>query len=209
MPPVTPADQMRATGSGRRKVALPPGRSQLDWVRNSARIIPRSPRDVSLPELRRHCNRTDAWVSIDYHVFDVSSYIEYHPGGIDILAAVAGKVSWPFCFQLFGKCLCQCASFLVDIDLFICSLFVKSYFFRTPRPCLISTTLGSMYTLCSRTAMSVCLMPAMTTSMMEKNKKKQKMMMMTPMKNWTKLRRPPPQSQQPVMGLAHHSSHFL
>lgn len=90
--PVAPSDQMRAAGSGRRKVALPPGRSQLDWVRKQLKISPSRPRTISIAELRRHSSRHDAWLAVDSHVYDVTSYVEYHPGGIDMLLAGVGKV---------------------------------------------------------------------------------------------------------------------
>lgn len=91
-PSVTPSDQMRATGSGRRKVALPPGRSQLDWVRNSSRMQPPRPHTVTPHELRKHATRDDAWLAINSSVYNVTPYVEYHPGGIDMILAGAGKV---------------------------------------------------------------------------------------------------------------------
>ena len=89
----TPSDQMRASGSSaRRKVALPPGRSQLDWVRNSPSIPRHRPRTISRKEFAKHNLKHDAWLSIDSHVFDVTPYVEYHPGGIDMIMLAAGKV---------------------------------------------------------------------------------------------------------------------
>lgn len=89
---VPPSDQMRVSGSGRRKVALPPGRSQLDWVRDSARFPYIRPRSIPLRELRAHNTREDAWIAVQGKVFDITSYAEYHPGGIDMILAGAGKV---------------------------------------------------------------------------------------------------------------------
>lgn len=89
---VPPSDQMRASGSGRRKVALPPGRSQLDWVRNSASISPPVPRSISMRELRQHKKRDNAWVAVNGHVYDVTPYVEYHPGGAPMILSGAGKV---------------------------------------------------------------------------------------------------------------------
>lgn len=87
-----PSDQMRASGSGRRKVALPAGRSQLDWVRNSARIIPQRPRSITREELRKHRSKNDVWMAIESQVYDVTPYVEYHPGGVPMIIAGAGKV---------------------------------------------------------------------------------------------------------------------
>lgn len=89
---VSQSDQMRASGSGRRKVALPPGRSQLDWVRDSRRLPRRHPRRITLGEVRKHNARDDAWMIIQNKVYDVTPYVEYHPGGIDMIVSAAGKV---------------------------------------------------------------------------------------------------------------------
>lgn len=89
---VPQSDQMRASGSARRKVALPPGRSQLDWVRNSSRLPRPYQRPVSLRELRAHRSKESAWMSINGRVFDVTPYIEYHPGGVEMMLMGAGKV---------------------------------------------------------------------------------------------------------------------
>lgn len=100
-PPVPPSDQMRAAGSGRRKVPLPPGRSQLDWVRHSAKIILRRPRTITLKELKRHRSRQDAWLAVNGQVYDVTPYIEYHPGGIDMMLTGAGKVTFLKFFRFY------------------------------------------------------------------------------------------------------------
>ena len=93
MAQIPQSDQMRVRGSGRRKVALQPGRSQLDWVRNST-SLPRHPsRSINLSELRKHNKPHDVWLAINGVVFDVTPYVEYHPGGVDKILAGAGKVS--------------------------------------------------------------------------------------------------------------------
>lgn len=92
MSQVPQSDQMRASGSGRRKVALPPGRSQLDWVRNSASLPQLRPRAIALSELRQHAAPKDAWIAIHGKVFDVTPYLGYHPGGIPMILSGAGKV---------------------------------------------------------------------------------------------------------------------
>ena len=89
--PPPPSDQMKASGSGRRKVALPPGRSQLDWMRNSRRMQRRRARPVTIDEVAKHNTETDAWVVVEDVVYDVTPYLEYHPGGVRILANAAGK----------------------------------------------------------------------------------------------------------------------
>lgn len=101
MPPSpTPADQMRATGSGRRKVALEPGFSQLDWVRESAKLKIAPHRSISLEELQSHNTVDDVWLAVNGKVYNMTPYLRYHPGGIPILMATAGKV----CVTLFLPC---------------------------------------------------------------------------------------------------------
>lgn len=88
----TPSDQMRASGSGRRKVALPPGRSQLDWMRNSRAIQRKRVVPLTADEVASHKSRSDAWMVINGTVYDVTPYLEYHPGGIPMIISGAGKV---------------------------------------------------------------------------------------------------------------------
>jgi cytochrome b involved in lipid metabolism len=88
-----PSDQMRASGTGRRKVPLPPGRSQLDWIRNSRALpLPSSKRYTSF-EVKKHRQKEDAWTVVRGMVFNITPYLEYHPGGIEMIMAGAGKVS--------------------------------------------------------------------------------------------------------------------
>lgn len=86
-----PSDQMRVASSGRRKVALPPGRSQLDWIRNSRELPIRAKRSYTLAEVREHASLGDAWMIVHGMVYDVTPYVEYHPGGVPMMMAGAGK----------------------------------------------------------------------------------------------------------------------
>jgi len=45
----------------------------------------------SLEELREHKNENDAWVAIDGVIYDVTDYLNYHPGGKAILKNMLGK----------------------------------------------------------------------------------------------------------------------
>lgn len=85
------SDQTRVKGSGRRKVALGPGYSQLDWLRNSRRLSQPLPREISQSELERHATRDSAWVVVRGRVYDVTPYLKYHPGGVEKLMSGAGK----------------------------------------------------------------------------------------------------------------------
>ncbi len=48
------------------------------------------PQTFSRDEVAEHCTRDDLWVVIDDRVFDLTSYIEKHPGG-DSLLKYAGR----------------------------------------------------------------------------------------------------------------------
>ncbi|KAM3872752.1 cytochrome b5 reductase 4 [Diretmus argenteus] len=87
---VAPAGQ-----SGRNKVALKPGHSLMDWVR-----FAKSGRDltglrgrliqVTEDELKKHNTRDDCWTCIRGMVYNVSPYMDYHPGGEEELMKAAG-----------------------------------------------------------------------------------------------------------------------
>ncbi|KAL0984960.1 hypothetical protein UPYG_G00151120 [Umbra pygmaea] len=87
---VAPAGQ-----SGRNKVALKPGHSLMDWIR-----VAKSGQDltglrgrlleVTEEELQKHNTRKDCWTCIRGMVYNVSPYMEYHPGGEEELLKAAG-----------------------------------------------------------------------------------------------------------------------
>jgi cytochrome b involved in lipid metabolism len=93
-----------ATGNPRNKVALQKGFSLMDWVRlsKSGRDLtgglggPRLPngggvREITRGELSRHRKRTDAWMALNGAVYNVTAYMDFHPGGWDELMKGAGK----------------------------------------------------------------------------------------------------------------------
>uniref|UniRef100_A0A1D1XKV4 Putative cytochrome b5 isoform 2 n=1 Tax=Anthurium amnicola TaxID=1678845 RepID=A0A1D1XKV4_9ARAE len=45
----------------------------------------------SLKEAAQHNTRDDCWVVIDGKVYDVTEYLDEHPGGDDVLISAAGK----------------------------------------------------------------------------------------------------------------------
>ncbi|XP_034476439.1 cytochrome b5 reductase 4 [Drosophila innubila] len=107
-----------ATGNPRNKCALKPGYSLMSWVRlcnsgadlagTGGRVVP-----VSRSELARHNQVNDAWMAIRGRVFNVTRYMDFHPGGVDELMRGVGRdatklfdevhawVNYP---QLLGKC---------------------------------------------------------------------------------------------------------
>ncbi|CAN4122044.1 unnamed protein product [Withania somnifera] len=44
-----------------------------------------------MEEASQHSTKDDCWVVIDGKVYDVSSYLDEHPGGDDVVLAVTGQ----------------------------------------------------------------------------------------------------------------------
>ncbi|XP_073482987.1 cytochrome b5 reductase 4 isoform X1 [Aquarana catesbeiana] len=90
-----PNSQQRVSAGGRNKTPLKPGRSLMDWIRVkssskdltglSGRII-----EVTEEELAKHNKKADCWICIRGLVYNVTPYMEYHPGGEDELMKAAG-----------------------------------------------------------------------------------------------------------------------
>ncbi len=83
---------------GRKKVALKPGHSALDWARlrrsgaNLTGIDPSNfPVIVTSSILSRHNTITDCWTALGDKVYNITPYLDFHPGGIDELMRCAGK----------------------------------------------------------------------------------------------------------------------
>ncbi len=83
-------------GNPRNKVALKKGLSMIDWIRltNSVKDLAGvggRPVAVTKKELAKHNKRKDAWMAINGVVYNVTQYMDYHPGGWDELVKGAGK----------------------------------------------------------------------------------------------------------------------
>ncbi|XP_058054026.1 cytochrome b5 reductase 4 [Anopheles bellator] len=85
-----------ATGNPRNKTALKPGHSLMDWIRlgnsgvdltgTGGRVQP-----VNHAELAKHNRPDDAWMAIRGKVYNVTRYMDFHPGGPDELMRGIGK----------------------------------------------------------------------------------------------------------------------
>ncbi|XP_050090054.1 cytochrome b5 reductase 4 isoform X2 [Anopheles aquasalis] len=85
-----------ATGNPRNKTALKPGHSLMDWIRlgNSGADLTGTggrTQPVSHAELAKHDRREDAWMAIRGKVYNVTRYMDFHPGGADELMRGVGK----------------------------------------------------------------------------------------------------------------------
>jgi cytochrome b involved in lipid metabolism len=87
----------KKTGKARAKVSLRPGFHLMDWMRLPLR--PARPRAISSAELASHCTKYDCWTALHGKVYNITQYMDYHPGGGSILMKGAGKD----CTALFNK----------------------------------------------------------------------------------------------------------
>ncbi|CAD5206271.1 unnamed protein product [Bursaphelenchus okinawaensis] len=78
--------------TGRVKVALAPDRSLMAWVRlsESEDLASQKLMSVDDEELKQHNRIEDCWIVLFGMVYDVTRYLEFHPGGVDEIMQVAG-----------------------------------------------------------------------------------------------------------------------
>lgn len=96
--PALGSQQRVSTSSspGRNKVQLKPGHSLMDWIRlgksgKDLTGLGGKHMDVSPEELKKHNTDKDCWIALRGKVYNVTEYLEFHPGGIDELMKGAGK----------------------------------------------------------------------------------------------------------------------
>lgn len=107
-----------ATGSGRTKVALKPGHSLMDWIRKCKKEedlsgVGSKKLKVTSEELCKHQSEQDCWIAIHGLVFNVTPYMDYHPGGREEMMRGAGKDATELFNQVhhfvnFGSMLKKC-----------------------------------------------------------------------------------------------------
>ncbi|XP_023300109.2 cytochrome b5 reductase 4 [Lucilia cuprina] len=107
-----------ATGNPRNKCALKPGHSLMDWIRlgnSGVDLSGTGGRTVSVTreELVKHNTRNDAWIAINGVVYNVTRYMDFHPGGVEELMRGVGSDAtklfnevhaWVNYSQLLNKC---------------------------------------------------------------------------------------------------------
>jgi hypothetical protein len=75
----------------RRKVALGPGCSAMDWARIKSAIPSKGFRKIKPSELKLHNAKDDAWSVFNGKVYDMTPYMRFHPGGEKELLRAAGR----------------------------------------------------------------------------------------------------------------------
>ncbi|KAJ1847173.1 hypothetical protein LPJ57_008851, partial [Coemansia sp. RSA 486] len=116
--PMRDSPQMLGGKSKRKKVALKPGFSPLDWallLRSGENLsgVPQ-PRMYTMAEVQQHNKRDDCWMVIANKVYNVTRYMDFHPGGKAQLMRAAGKDgtklfyethAWVNADNILGPCL--------------------------------------------------------------------------------------------------------
>eukprot|EP01119_Soliformovum_irregulare_P017432 TRINITY_DN517_c1_g2_i1.p1 TRINITY_DN517_c1_g2~~TRINITY_DN517_c1_g2_i1.p1 ORF type:complete len:138 (+),score=21.16 TRINITY_DN517_c1_g2_i1:101-514(+) len=79
-----------------KKVVLLPGYSQMDWAKlqESGRDLSGTGgrfRRISKEEVKQHRTVDDAWMIYRGKVYNITPYMNYHPGGIEELMKSAGR----------------------------------------------------------------------------------------------------------------------
>ena len=82
--PLTP---LQKAAKQRRKVALEPGHSALDWARLKSSGVDltdgaRGMKKITMEEVQRHRTKADAWTVLGGKVYNITPYLKFHPGGM-------------------------------------------------------------------------------------------------------------------------------
>lgn len=90
-------------GQERKKVALKPGHSPLDWAHLNRTqpkfklrgVDPSTPPPqfvkIGKAELKKHKTQNDCWTCINGKVYNITPYVDFHPGGVDEIMKCAGR----------------------------------------------------------------------------------------------------------------------
>lgn len=54
-----------------------------------------------LADLKSHSREDDCWLVIDGEVYDVTTFLDEHPGGFDIILASTGDLALPYGSRLY------------------------------------------------------------------------------------------------------------
>ncbi|PKI62938.1 hypothetical protein CRG98_016577 [Punica granatum] len=105
----TNPQELKAGGkkpAARAKVPFEKGYSQMDWLKLT-RMHPdlaglkgqSNRRLISMNEVKEHRMEGSMWTVLKGRVYNLSPYMKFHPGGVDILMKAVGKD----CTSLFNK----------------------------------------------------------------------------------------------------------
>ena len=96
----------------RHKIPLKPGKTLVAWMQDKMKVLsdniseiilniyqlPRYPiSHYTREEVAKHCSLNDFWCILHGKVYDLTAYIDYHPGGPETLLPYAGQdITGPF-----------------------------------------------------------------------------------------------------------------
>lgn len=89
--------QIAGAGKPREKVALKPGFGLIGWNKLCSESASLSGVGggkmlrLGMGEVKKHNTRDDAWTVIRGKIYNITPYLDYHPGGPEKLMMVAGK----------------------------------------------------------------------------------------------------------------------
>ena len=92
------ASDILAPSKTREKIALKPGFHLVDWM-NLMRVADVSGRKgaplrrISMKEVREHNSRYDCWTVYNKKVYNITNYMDYHPGVYDLVTSISSLSS--------------------------------------------------------------------------------------------------------------------
>lgn len=66
-----------------------------------------APKTITLAECQEHMSDKDCWLVIDGKVYDVTPFLDEHPGGFDTLVSNSGRHLLPAAVVTGGRLACQ------------------------------------------------------------------------------------------------------
>eukprot|EP00299_Pterocystis_sp_00344_P013656 c6711_g1_i1.p1 GENE.c6711_g1_i1~~c6711_g1_i1.p1 ORF type:complete len:407 (+),score=82.51 c6711_g1_i1:59-1222(+) len=86
----------RITKGKNKKVPLPAGYSQMDWMRLCSKSenlsgLSAPSKHLTMAEVAKHNHRDDAWMILQGRVYNITPYLKFHPGSIEELMRGAGR----------------------------------------------------------------------------------------------------------------------
>lgn len=86
----TSSTKKAGSGSGKGGFATVKWMRRVDNGEVESKHAHAFPGGVPMKEVRQHNEKGDRWVILDGHVYDISEYEEYHPGGASQIARAGG-----------------------------------------------------------------------------------------------------------------------
>ena len=104
--PSAAGTQSKDGAGGGKKIQLAAGYSQMDWMRLTKRTPDmngldggKRRKDITMEEVATHGTEADGWTVLRGKVYNLSPYLDFHPGGCKILTQSLGKD----CTALFDR----------------------------------------------------------------------------------------------------------